>query len=147
MNFARSFEVDAPLEAVREFHSRSAALVSLTPRLMPMRLEAAPEALRSGDTMTFRIRLGPLGVRWTARIEDVGQHGFTDRQVSGPFAEWVHRHIFETTGPGRTRVTDSIGARLRAHWLWGPIGLAMWLGMPWLFAYRARVTRRLLASA
>lgn len=147
MNFARSFDVRAPLEAVRDFHSRSSALVSLTPHLMPMHLEAAPDVLRSGDTMAFRIWLGPLRVRWTARIEDVGQNGFTDRQVSGPFAEWVHRHAFESTEPARTRVTDSIRARLRAHVLWGPIGLAMWLGLPLLFAYRARVTRRLLASA
>ena len=146
MNFSRSFEVGASLSAVRDFHARSEALVALTPPLMPMRLEASPPVLQSGDTMSFRIWLGPLPVRWTARIEDAGPGGFTDRQLAGPFAEWVHRHTFDPTGPASSRVTDSIRARLRPHLLWGPAGLAMWFGLPLLFAIRAWKTRRLPES-
>jgi ligand-binding SRPBCC domain-containing protein len=146
MKFSRSFEVRAPLGAVRDFHARSQALVALTPPLMPMRLESSPPVLQSGDTMSFRIWLGPLPVRWTARIADAGPTGFTDRQLAGPFAEWVHRHTFDPTGPGSARVTDLIQARLRPHLLWGPVGLAMWLGLPLLFAFRAWKTRRLLEA-
>jgi len=146
MRFRRAFEVRAPLSAVSDFHSRSEALVALTPPLMPMRIESSPAVLRSGDRMSFRIWLGPLPVRWTARIEDAGPEGFTDRLLSGPFAKWVHRHTFDPTGPGSTRVTDSIHARLRPHLLWGPVGLAMWLGLPLLFSFRAWKTRRLLES-
>ena len=146
MKFRRSFEVRAPLSAVRDFHAHSEALVALTPPLMPMRLESSPPVLRSGDQMSFRIWLGPLPVHWTARIEDAGPAGFTDRQLAGPFAEWVHRHTFDPTGPGSALVTDSIQAQLRPHLLWGPVGLAMWLGLPLLFAFRAWKTRRLLES-
>jgi len=146
VKFSRSFEVRASLGAVRDFHARSEALVALTPPLMPMRLEASPPVLRSGDAMSFRIWLGPLPVRWTARIEDAGPGGFTDRQLAGPFAEWVHRHTFDTTGATSSRVTDLIQARLRPHLLWGPVGLTMWLGLPLLFAFRAWKTRRLLES-
>ena len=146
MNFERSFEIRSSLSAVRDFHARSEALVALTPPLMPMRIESSPPLLRSGDTMSFRIWLGPLPVRWTARIEDAGAAGFTDRQLAGPFAEWVHRHTFDPTGPSSARVTDSIRARLRRHMLWGPVGLAMWLGLPLLFAFRAWKTRRLLET-
>jgi ligand-binding SRPBCC domain-containing protein len=147
MNFTRSFEVRAPLAQVRDFHARAASLVTLTPPLMPMQLEHAPSVLQSGDTMTFRVWLGPLPIRWTARIEDAGLAGFTDRQLAGPFAEWVHRHAFEPTGPRTTRVIDSIRARLRQHLLWGPAGLAMWIGLPLLFAFRGWKTRRLLERA
>ena len=83
-----------------EFHARSDALVALTPPFMPMQLDASPSVLQSGDTMSFRIWLGPLPVRWTARIEHADPAGFTDRQLAGPFAEWVHRHTFDPTGPG-----------------------------------------------
>ena len=85
MIFTRSFEVRSPLAIVRDFHAHSASLVALTPPVMPMRLEHAPPVLQSGDTMTFRIWLGPLPVRWTARIEDADPAGFTDRQLAGPF--------------------------------------------------------------
>ena len=144
MKFSRSFEVRSPVAEVRAFHARAASLVALTPPVMPMRLEHAPPVLRSGDTMTFRLWLGPLPVRWTARIEDADPAGFTDRLHAGPFAEWVHHHAFEPTGPATTRVIDSIRARLRPHLLWGPAGLAMWLGLPLLFAFRGWKTRRVL---
>lgn len=147
MTFRRAFEVRAPLATVRDFHARAASLLALTPPLMPIRLEQAPAFLQSGDTMTFRVRLGPLPIRWTARIESAGPGGFTDRQLAGPFAEWVHRHTFEPMGPGWTRVEDSIHARLRPHCVWGPVGLMMWIGLPWLFAYRRWKTRRILEQA
>jgi len=147
MNFTHAFEVRAPLAQVRAFHARADALAELTPPLLPMRLEQAPPVLQSGDTMSFRIWLGPLPIRWTARIEDADPGGFTDRQLAGPFAEWVHRHAFEPTGARTTRVVDSIRARFRPHLLWGPAGLAMWIGLPVLFAFRGWKTRRLLERA
>ncbi len=94
--------------------------------------------------MAFTLWLGPLPVPWTARIEDVSPTGFVDRQVSGPFAAWRHRHSYRAITPTVTEVVDQIEATLRAHIWWGPIGLGMWLTLPLLFAYRAWKTRRLL---
>ena len=147
MNFERGFEVRAPLAKVRELHARAASLVALTPPLMPMRLDVSPPVLQSGDTMSFHVWLGPFPIRWTARIELAGPNGFTDRQIAGPFAEWAHRHAFEPISPNTTRVVDSITARLRPHLVWGPVGLMMWIGLPWLFAYRRWKTRRILERA
>ena len=31
---------------------------------------------------------------------------FQDRQVRGPFAVWIHDHIYESTDGGGTKVTD-----------------------------------------
>jgi ligand-binding SRPBCC domain-containing protein len=147
MNFESSFELCAPLESVREFHARAASLAALTPPLMPMRLDASPSALQSGDTMSFHVWLGPFPIRWTAHIERAGPGGFTDRQTEGPFAAWVHLHAFEPISSGTTRVVDTITARLRPHLVWGPVGLMMWIGLPWLFTYRRWMTRRILERA
>jgi ligand-binding SRPBCC domain-containing protein len=144
LDFRHAFEVRASLLAVRDFHARAASLRALTPALMPMQLLQAPADLSPGSTMTFRLWLGPLPIRWTARIEDRGPEGFTDRQLSGPFAEWVHRHTFDRRGEAATLIRDHIQARLRPHLVWGPIGLAIWIGTPLLFAFRARKTRQLL---
>jgi ligand-binding SRPBCC domain-containing protein len=147
MIFERQFEVRSPQARVREFHARAASLVALTPPFMPMRLDASPSVLQAGDSMSFRVWLGPFPIRWTAHIEQAGPGGFTDRQTSGPFGEWVHHHTFEPISSDTSRVVDSITARLRRHVIWGPVGLMMWIGLPGLFAYRRWKTRRLLERA
>lgn len=146
MRFEHRFRVHAPVEQVTEFHSRAASMPAITPPPMLVRLHAAPAYLRSGDVLDFTLWAGPIPIRWVARIEDASPAGFTDRLVRGPFAAWVHRHSFIPVDAGTTEVVDSVQAAVRRHLWWGPIGWLMWLGMPLLFAFRARRTRRLLEA-
>ena len=145
--FARSFEVDAPIEVVRRFHGSSDALYELTPPGVVARLhEGGP--MREGLVVRFTMWFGPLPIRWEAHHEDVGPDGFTDVQVRGPHRSWRHRHRFVALGPGRTRVEDrveyehpaglkGVGTRL----LFGAPALAV------LFRYRAWATRRACEGA
>ena len=94
--------------------------------------------------MDFALWLGPLPLRWLARIENVSAAGFTDRQLRGPFEHWVHRHAFVAVDETTSQVVDEIEASLRKHPLWGLVGLGMWLSLPLLFAYRGWKTRQLL---
>jgi hypothetical protein len=43
-----------------------------------------------------------------------------------------------------TEVVDEVEAGARKHILWGPVGLAMWIAVPLLFASRGWRTRHLL---
>jgi len=88
--------------------------------------------------------LGLFPIRWLARIQDVSSTGFTDQQLEGPFAEWVHRHIFVAVDEQTSVILDEVDLRLRSHPFWWLVGMAMWLGLPLLFAYRAWKTRRML---
>ncbi len=146
MKYRKSFEVQAPLAEVADFHTSASSLKAITPPLIPMQLHHAPEQMVSGDEMAFTMWMGPLPVRWEARVEDASPAGFLDRQLRGPFASWIHRHRFLELDEGSTEVVDEVEARLKPHLLWGPAGLAMWVGLPLLFAYRARKTRRLLEA-
>ena len=117
--------------------------------------------------MDFTLWFGPFPLRWVARIEALeaqtpevssrlpqsgrrlglvrgASAGFADRQVRGPFAHWLHRHLFIPLDDQTTAVVDEIELKFRRHPLWGPVGVGMWLSLPFLFAYRARKTRRLL---
>ena len=117
---------------------------AITPPPVRVELQRASEMLSNGGEMAFTLWLGPLPIHWVARIEDVSEAGFTDRQVSGPFEEWVHCHSFVRVDDGTTEVIDQISLRLKAHLLWGLVDLGFVLGLPVLFAYRAWKTRRLL---
>ncbi len=144
MKYQHRFRVKATLEQVVEFHSRSASMAAITPPPIIIKVHHAPPVLAGGDEMDFTMWLGPLPLRWLARIEATPQEGFIDRQIKGPFAEWVHHHQFIKVDDHTTEIQDEINLRLRAHPFWGLIGLGMGLGLPLLFAYRQWKTKRIL---
>lgn len=146
MKYRHSFRVQASRATVAAFHTQASSLGAITPPLMPMRLHHAPERMAAGDEMAFTMWLGPLPLRWVARVGDVSDSGFIDRQQAGPFQAWTHRHTFVREKAEVTIVVDEIEAELKGHPVWGTIGLAMWLGLPLLFAYRGWKTRRILET-
>ena len=144
MVFTHSFRVKAPLDTVSNFHRETSSMAAITPPPIGVRIKAAPDHPGSGDQVAFSLMIGPIEVPWVARFEGVSPTGFTDRQVEGPFREWVHQHEFATIGDALTEVVDKVEVKLKRHWIWGPVGLLMWSGLPFLFAYRGWKTRRLL---
>lgn len=146
MYYHHQFQVAAPLARVAEFHRRSASLAAITPPPIVVQVQRAPQLLEAGDELEFTLWFGPLPVRWLARIEALSAGGFSDRQVRGPFAGWMHRHSFLAVDENTTRVVDEISLKLRAHPGWGALGLGMWLGLPLLFAFRAWKTRKILSA-
>jgi ligand-binding SRPBCC domain-containing protein len=144
MNFCHSFTVRAPFEVVARFHSCSASMGAITPPPMVVQMHHAPILASEGDLIDFTLWLGPLPVNWVARIEQVTPISFVDRQVRGPFRRWVHLHTFVPVDSQTTRVIDLVEGDLRPEWCWRGFGVAMWMGLPLLFAYRQWRTKRLL---
>ena len=147
MKYERSFTVQAPLEKIIAFHRAASSLKAITPPFFFMSGLQAPPTLKDGDEMGFTLWMGPIPVRWQARIENVSPQGFDDILVKGPFQSWVHAHRFEAISETETRVSDQITFQIRKHLLWGPLGLIMAIGLPILFWYRARKTKTLLEEA
>jgi ligand-binding SRPBCC domain-containing protein len=146
MKYRHTFHVDAPLQAVADFHARSASMGAITPPPVIVRVHRAPEVLHDGDQMDFTLWLGPLPIRWLAIIEDISPNGFTDRQVEGPFLSWHHQHSFLPIEKGQTEIIDEISFSIKNNPFWGMVGLALGVSLPILFAFRAWKTRRLLSS-
>lgn len=144
MIYHHHFRVPAPLARVTEFHSRASSMAAITPPPIIIRMKNSPAILTEGDEMDFTMWFGPIPIRWLARIEDVTDAGFIDRQLQGPFAEWVHRHTFIAVDEQSTDVVDEIHLRLNPHPVRWLVGMGMVLGLPILFAYRAWKTRRIL---
>ena len=129
---------------VREFHRQSSSMASITPPPVLVRLQTAPKVLGEGDEMIFKLWFGPLPVKWHARIEDVSLDGFNDRMVYGPFQSWLHRHQFRQLNDQSIEIVDAIDAELKNGIVWRLIGWLMWINLPFLFAYRAWKTKRIL---
>ncbi len=138
------FRVRAPLAEVAAFHRRAASMGAITPPPVIVRLHKAPEELASGDDFRFTLWVGPFPIHWQAGIEEVTPNGFIDRQVSGPFATWVHRHTFISVGEDVTDVYDSIVLQPKPSGIDRLVGQVMGLSLPALFTFRGWKTQRLL---
>jgi ligand-binding SRPBCC domain-containing protein len=142
--YQHRFRVRAALPLVAKFHMYPASMSAITPPPILVKIHQAPDVLTNGDRMAFTMWLGPLPVFWEARIEAVSPDGFIDRQMSGPFAEWVHGHTFMIVDEQTTEVVDEVTLRLSKHPFWWLVGLGMRLGLPMLFAFRRWKTKRIL---
>jgi ligand-binding SRPBCC domain-containing protein len=148
MHFVKESVIDAPPEAVFAFHESPGALERLTPPWEKVEVLEGGGSIRPGSRVILKTSLGPFSIRWVAEHTEYDPpREFADRQVSGPFASWNHRHLFLDDGAGRTRLRDEVDYRL-------PLGrLGRVLGGGWtasrlrrLFDYRHDMTRQIVAG-
>ena len=100
--------VDAPLEKTFAFFSKAANLGLITPAAMKFAIQGQIPPMAKGATIDYRVRVGPLPVRWRTRITrwEPGQ-SFVDLQEAGPYRLWWHEHTFQADGE-RTVMEDRV---------------------------------------
>jgi ligand-binding SRPBCC domain-containing protein len=144
MKYAHRFRVKASLDQVVDFHRHAGSMAAITPFPIKAVIHAAPTVLTNDDEMDFTLWMGPLPIRWLARIEQSTPTSFVDRQLRGPHKEWVHRHTFSSLPDGTVEVLDEVEVKLANQWFWRVLGFTMWINLPILFAFRSWKTRQLL---
>ena len=139
--FDYEFTVDAPLEAVREFHHDTSALKKLTPPPTIVQLHDV-EPLAEGSVSNFTLWVGPLPLRWKAVHRGVSERGFTDVQAAGPARKWEHTHSFTPRTGESTRVCEHIEFEHKRGF-WGAVTRVLFArpNLYLLFTYRKLATR------
>jgi ligand-binding SRPBCC domain-containing protein len=147
MKFVQESRIARTPAEVFAFHQRPEALTSITPPWEHVTVVGNVPPIEPGRRVSLRTKIGPFSVMWVAEYTDEFVPGrlFTDRQVSGPFASWRHRHWFLDDGAGGTILRDEVDYQ-------PPLGLlGRWLGngfilrkLDKMFKYRHEVTRRLV---
>lgn len=112
MRYEFSSELPVAAEEAYAWHTRPGALERLLPPWERVRLVERRGGFED-SVVTLEIPVGPGHTRWVARHREVvpGRQ-FVDEQVEGPFARWVHTHLFEPTGPASCRCVDRVVYRL-----------------------------------
>ena len=103
--FKRSTLINAPASRLREWHFREGAFKDLSPPWEKATVLESPGALSDGARAVIEVGIGPLKQRWVA-VHEITETGFIDRQESGPFASWEHRHDFLPVDENRSRLVD-----------------------------------------
>lgn len=142
--FDFSFLVNAPVDAVREFHHDTSALKILTPPPTIVQLKEI-EPLGEGSVSRFTLWVGPLPLHWKAVHRDVGKYGFTDVQTEGPALKWEHTHRFVPVSDESTRVEEHIEFAHRSGF-WGIVTRILFSrpSLLMMFTYRKLITQRSL---
>lgn len=145
--FDFAFEVDAPLQVVREFHKDTRALKLLTPPPTIVQLHSI-EPLAEGSVSRFTLWVGPLPLKWEAVHRDVSDSGFTDVQRTGPARKWEHTHSFVPISEDRTQVREHVEYEHKRGF-WGLVTRALFAkaNLYLMFTFRKLVTRRHLRKA
>lgn len=132
--------IDAPPEAVAEWHKNPLALERLSPPFDGVERDSDPESIREGMIAKLKMSVGPVKQRWTAEHKQVARLSFVDEQVSGPFRMWRHAHRFLPDGTGACVLEDDVAFAL-------PLAPASAPALPWVkqrltrtFRYRHDVT-------
>ena len=141
--YRASVSLPVSVEEAFAYHDRPGALERLIPPWESVAIEQTDGSLAVGSRVVIKTPLFGFPLRWVAEhTEYEPPRRFADTQVSGPFAAWYHRHLFEPQGTHYSVLTDEIEYRL-------PLGIAgrVFGGgkalrtIEAMFAYRHRVTR------
>ncbi len=146
--FIRRSRIDAPADAVFQWHARPGAFERLTPPWESVRVVDRRGGIEDGARLVLRMGRGPLGMRWVAEHRDyLPGEQFRDVQTSGPFAQWVHTHRVEPDGPDACWLEDRVEYALP----FGGLGALVGGGftrrtLARMFRYRHRLTAADLAA-
>ena len=138
-----------PIDAVFAFFSDAHNLDVLTPPWLHFRiLTPRPIPMGQGTLIDYRLRWRGLPLAWRTEISVWQAPGrFVDRQVLGPYKQWVHEHMFEPQDGG-TLMRDRIDYALPG-WLFEPLlaRLIVARDVERIFAYRRRRMQELFGQA
>jgi uncharacterized protein (TIGR01777 family) len=147
-SFVRRARIEAPAEAVFEWHARPGALERLTPPWDRVEFIERTGGIEDGARVVLRMRTGPIHQRWVAEHRDYHEGiSFRDVQTKGPFARWEHTHTFEPEGAEASTLEDRIEYELPLGALGRLAGGSMVRRrLNRLFSYRHSVTQHDIAA-
>ncbi len=149
MLYVKETRIAASPATVFAFHESPGALESLTPPWERVRIAEGGGSLTVGSRVVLRSQLGPIPLTWVAEHTEYDPpHLFADRQVSGPFARWYHRHRFLDDGQGGTLLRDEVEYEIPGGWIGRTLGggfIARKLER--MFEYRHLVTKQRIESS
>ena len=142
--------IERSLDATFDFFGDAYNLEKITPEFLRFKiLTPRPISMKAGALIDYSLSLFGLPFKWQTLIEKWEPRVmFVDRQVTGPYAKWVHTHTFKALGPARTLMQDRVEYQIPMGFL-GDFAHSLFVKetLKKIFDHRAEVTARLLAPS
>ncbi|MEP7213865.1 MAG: SRPBCC family protein [Acidobacteriota bacterium] len=96
------------------FFADAANLERITPPELKFQiLTPQPIKVRQGTLIDYRLRIRGFPVKWQTEIAVWDPpHAFVDRQLHGPYKQWIHRHTFVELDKNNTLIEDEVKYRV-----------------------------------
>lgn len=110
----RTQTIELPREEVFAFFSDAANLERITPPQLRFHIVTPPPiTLKKGAIIDYKLTMRGLRFGWRTEITEWEPPiMFTDRQVKGPYGQWIHTHWFSEITPTQTIIEDEVRYRL-----------------------------------
>lgn len=144
----RSLTLELPREQVFEFFSDAGNLERITPPELSFHIVTLqPLELRQGTLIDYKLRLRGLPLKWRTEISAWDPpNEFVDRQLSGPYSQWIHRHSFTEVGPGQTLIEDEVRYRLPLEPLGDIVHFIVRRELEYIFDFRQKRVAELIGG-
>ena len=122
----RELTLDLPIEKVFAFFADAANLERITPPQLSFHIVTPqPIEIEKGTLIDYRLKMRGLPMKWRTEISEwEPPFKFVDRQLIGPYTQWIHTHTFTELSASKTLIQDEVRYRLPleplgdvvAHW-------------------------------
>ena len=112
--FQSSLVIGRSREEVFAFFSNAENLERITPPELGFHIVTPrPINLKKGTLIDYKLSMHGLPFSWRTEITMwEPPFEFEDTQLNGPYKQWIHRHRFTESEPGKTLMEDEVRYRL-----------------------------------
>jgi ligand-binding SRPBCC domain-containing protein len=144
----RTLTLALPRGRVFAFFADAGNLERITPSELNFHiLTEQPIEIGQGTLIDYKLRLRGLPLRWRTEISVWDPpNEFVDRQLSGPYRQWIHRHAFTELGPEETLIEDEVRYRLPLEPIGDVAHFIVRRELAYIFDYRQKAVAEILGN-
>lgn len=144
----RTLTLELSRETVFDLFADAVNLERITPPELNFHIVTPlPIGMEKGTLIDYELRLRGLPLKWRTEISVWDPPNvFVDRQVRGPYSQWIHTHRFTEFEPGKTLIEDEVRYRLPLEPLGDFFHFIVKRELKYIFDYRQRAVAELLSK-
>lgn len=144
----RKLTLDRPIKTIFDFFADAANLERITPPELKFHIiTEQPIQIEKGTLIDYSLKMRGFPVKWRTEISVwEPPHKFVDRQLRGPYKQWIHTHSFTEIDAGKTLIEDEVRYRLPLEPLGDIAHFLVRRELDYIFDYRQKAVAEILAT-